>query len=108
MSRYRRPSAPSKSASWQSQSPTQPHTLPTFVLFLPSSVQAFRIPSCSRSSENLGSWVIAVNSNILEFTLGDFGPWFWGSDRKTQGAFTDIQYLGTVLQRMGAPRGSPT
>ncbi len=44
-----------------------------------------------------GELVIAVNSTIWEFTLGEFGSWFWGSDRKTTGAFTDIQYLGTAL-----------
>jgi lysophospholipase len=44
-----------------------------------------------------GELVIAVNSTIWEFSLGEFGTWSWGSDRKTMGAFTDIQYLGTNL-----------
>jgi lysophospholipase len=44
-----------------------------------------------------GELVIAVNSTIWEFSLGEFGSWSWGSDNKTMGAFTDIQYLGTGL-----------
>jgi hypothetical protein len=50
-----------------------------------------------------GELVIALNSTIWEFTLGEFGSWYWGSEKKTQGGFTNIQYLGTDLDN-----GTPT
>ncbi len=34
---------------------------------------------------------------MWEFTLGEFGTWTWGSDNRTMGAMTNIQYLGTNL-----------
>lgn len=46
---------------------------------------------------------MAVNSTIWEFTLGEFGSWFWGSDYKRQGGFTNVQYLGTSMDD-----GTPT
>lgn len=49
-----------------------------------------------------GELVIALNSTIWEFTLGEFGSWYWGSSTKTQGGFTNIEYLGSALNN-GAP-----
>lgn len=49
-------------------------------------------------------YLIPTNSTIWEFTLGEWGSWFWGSDEKTVGGFTDVQYVGTRMDN-GKPEG---
>ena len=44
-----------------------------------------------------GEIVVPLNSTIWEFTLGEFGSWYWGSETKTQGGFTNVEYLGSAL-----------
>lgn len=50
-------------------------------------------------------YLITVNSTIWEFTLGEWGSWYWGAEEKTQGGFTDVQYLGTRMEN-GKPTGN--
>ncbi|KAJ9127492.1 hypothetical protein QFC24_000901 [Naganishia onofrii] len=50
-----------------------------------------------------GELVIPLNSTVYEFTLAEFGSWVWGSERKDQGGFTSLEYLGTSLNN-----GQPT
>ncbi|KAJ9104240.1 hypothetical protein QFC19_004057 [Naganishia cerealis] len=50
-----------------------------------------------------GELLIPLNSTVYEFTLAEFGSWVWGSDRKDQGGFTSLKYLGTSLNN-----GQPT
>jgi lysophospholipase len=45
-----------------------------------------------------GEIVIALNSTVWEFTLAEFGSWWWGSETKTQGGFTNVEYLGTAME----------
>jgi lysophospholipase len=54
-----------------------------------------------------GEIIIAENATMWEFNLGEFGTWAWGSDKKTMGAFTSIEYLGTGLDG-GKPVDSNT
>lgn len=49
-----------------------------------------------------GEIVVAENATVWEFNLGDFGTWAWGSERKTMGAFTSVEYLGTNMSN-GSP-----
>jgi lysophospholipase len=41
---------------------------------------------------------VDLDDPIFEFSLADFGTWKWGTDKKSQGAFTPIRYLGTQME----------
>ncbi|WVR05725.1 hypothetical protein IAU60_002749 [Kwoniella sp. DSM 27419] len=44
-----------------------------------------------------GELVIAENATVWEFTPFEFGSWAFGSVRKSAGAFTSLEYLGSDL-----------
>ncbi|TYJ57307.1 hypothetical protein B9479_002040 [Cryptococcus floricola] len=52
-----------------------------------------------------GELVIAENATVYEFTPYEFGSWAFGSDFKSPGAFTPMEFLGTSLDD-GAANGT--
>lgn len=39
-----------------------------------------------------------LDDPVWEFTLTEFGTWKWGKEKKSQGAFTPIRWLGTKME----------
>lgn len=52
-----------------------------------------------------GELIIAENATVWEFTPYEFGSWAFGSQYKSPGAFTPIEYLGTSVND-GSPNGT--
>lgn len=59
----------------------------------------------SRKRREAGELVIAENATVWEFTPYEFGSWAFGSQYKSPGAFTPIEYLGTSVDD-GSPNGT--
>jgi lysophospholipase len=50
-----------------------------------------------------GEMIVGDNSTTYEFNLAEFGAWTWGSEKRSQGAFTPVRSIGTTLDN-GWPR----
>ncbi|OXM76080.1 phospholipase B [Cryptococcus neoformans Bt63] len=77
---------------------------------LPSVVSALGnaslpMPIIIAAEREAGELVIAENATVWEFTPYEFGSWAFGSQYKSPGAFTPIEYLGTSVDD-GSPNGT--
>ncbi|WVW80592.1 phospholipase B [Kwoniella bestiolae CBS 10118] len=69
---------------------------------LPSVVQklgngSLPMPIIIAAEREQGELVIAENATVWEFTPFEFGSWAFGSEVKSIGAFTNLEYLGSEL-----------
>ncbi|WVQ72738.1 hypothetical protein IAR50_002298 [Cryptococcus sp. DSM 104548] len=55
------------------------------------------LPIIIAAEREPGELLIAENATVYELTPYEFGSWAFGSDYKSPGAFTPMQYLGTSL-----------
>ncbi|ODN92068.1 phospholipase B [Cryptococcus wingfieldii CBS 7118] len=63
------------------------------------------MPIIIAAQREQGELVIAENATVYEFTPYEFGSWAFGSNYKSAGAFTSVEYLGTSLDN-GAANGT--
>ncbi|XAO27098.1 phospholipase B [Cryptococcus bacillisporus CA1280] len=63
------------------------------------------MPIIIAAEREAGELIIAENATVWEFTPYEFGSWAFGSQYKSPGAFTPIEYLGTSVND-GSPNGT--
>ncbi|OCF35914.1 phospholipase B [Kwoniella heveanensis BCC8398] len=78
-------------------------SLPSVVSQLGSA--SLPMPIIIAAERETGEIVIPENATVWEFTPYEFGSWAFGSVRKSPGAFTSLEYLGSELNN-GQPNGT--
>ncbi|ODN92070.1 hypothetical protein L198_05742 [Cryptococcus wingfieldii CBS 7118] len=74
-------------------------TLPNLAQAVPAYANAsLPMPIIIAAEREPGELVFAENATVYEFTPYEFGSWAFGSDFKSPGAFTPMEFLGTSLE----------